>query len=52
MGLQTIGGIDMLVAQAHAQFQWWTNIRPRSGVMRTAALKRLSEFSSHEHDVV
>jgi 3-dehydroquinate dehydratase / shikimate dehydrogenase len=51
-GLQTIGGLDMLVAQAHAQFQWWTNIRPPSSVMRTAALKRLSEFSSHEHDVV
>ena len=39
MGLQTIGGLDMLVAQAHAQFQWWTNVRPPSGVMRTAALK-------------
>ena len=51
-GLQTIGGLDMLVAQAHEQFQWWTNIRPPTGVMRTAALKRLSEFSSHEHDVV
>ncbi len=23
-GLQTIGGLDMLVAQAHEQFQWWT----------------------------
>ena len=51
-GLQTIGGLDMLVAQAHEQFQWWTNIRPPAGVMRTAAIKRLSEFASHEHDVV
>ena len=51
-GCQTIGGLDMLVAQAHEQFRWWTDVHPPPGVMRTAALERLSEFSSHEHHVV
>ena len=48
---QTIGGLEMLVAQAHEQFQWWTGIKPRSGVMREAALKRLAEFVRDEHYV-
>ncbi len=26
LGCQTIGGLDMLVAQAREQFQWWTGI--------------------------
>jgi len=43
-GLQTIGGLEMLVAQAHEQFEWWTGSRPPAGVMREAALKRLAEF--------
>ncbi len=43
-GCQTIGGLEMLVAQAHEQFEWWTGTRPPSGVMREAALKRLAEF--------
>jgi shikimate 5-dehydrogenase len=51
-GLQTIGGLDMLVAQAAAQFEWWTGRRPATGIMRTAALKRLSEFTSNEDHVV
>jgi shikimate 5-dehydrogenase len=42
-GCQTIGGLDMLVAQAEEQFRWWTGTRPPSGVMRRAAVKRLSE---------
>ena len=25
-GCQTIGGLEMLVAQAHEQFQWWTDV--------------------------
>ena len=28
-GCQTIGGLDMLVAQAHEQFDWWTGVRRR-----------------------
>jgi 3-dehydroquinate dehydratase/shikimate dehydrogenase len=40
-GCRTIGGLDMLVAQAHAQFEWWTGQRPAERVMRDAALARL-----------
>jgi hypothetical protein len=29
------------VAQAHAQFEWWTGQRPAERVMRDAALARL-----------
>jgi shikimate dehydrogenase len=45
-GCQTIGGLDMLVAQAHEQFRWWTGIMPPAGVMREAAVKRLAEFAT------
>ena len=51
-GCQTIGGLDMLVAQAEEQFQWWTGMRPPAGVMREAALKRLAEFARDENYVV
>ena len=37
-GLRTLDGLPMLVAQAERQFEWWTGQRPRSGVMRDAAL--------------
>ena len=40
-GCQTIGGLDMLVAQAQAQFEWWTEQRPADRVMRDAAVARL-----------
>ena len=43
-GCQTIGGLEMLVAQAVEQFEWWTGSKPPAGVMREAALKRLAEF--------
>ncbi len=43
-GCQTIGGLEMLVAQATEQFEWWMEMKPASGVMREAALKRLAEF--------
>ena len=33
-GCETIGGLDMLVAQAQEQFHWWTGTRPPAGVMR------------------
>ena len=39
-GCQTIGGLEMLVAQAREQFQWWTGDQAASaGVMREAALE-------------
>ena len=41
-GCRTIGGLDMLVAQAQAQFEWWTGGRPADRVMREAALARLA----------
>ena len=40
-GCETIGGLDMLVAQAQAQFEWWTDQKPADRVMRDAALSRL-----------
>jgi 3-dehydroquinate dehydratase / shikimate dehydrogenase len=51
-GCQTIGGLEMLVAQAHEQFQWWTGSTPRTGVMREAALERLAEFARDENYLV
>jgi shikimate dehydrogenase len=51
-GCQAIGGLEMLVAQATEQFEWWTGTKPPSGVMREAALKRLAEFMRNENHVV
>ncbi len=51
-GCQIIGGLEMLVAQAHEQYQWWTDTRPPAGVMREAALQRLAEFTRDEHYLV
>jgi 3-dehydroquinate dehydratase/shikimate dehydrogenase len=50
-GCATIGGLEMLVAQAHEQFHWWTGVRPPAGVMRTAAEKKLLEFRADENHV-
>jgi 3-dehydroquinate dehydratase/shikimate dehydrogenase len=41
-GCQTIGGLEMLVAQAEDQSEWWTGRRPPAGLMRDAALKALA----------
>jgi len=51
-GCETIGGLDMLLAQAQEQFQWWTGTRAPVGAMRAAAVKRLSEFIRDEDHVV
>jgi 3-dehydroquinate dehydratase/shikimate dehydrogenase len=40
-GCRTVGGLDMLIAQAQAQFEWWTGQRPSDRVMRDAAMGRL-----------
>ena len=42
-GCRTIAGLDMLVAQAELQFEWWTHLKPIDGVMRQAALDALHE---------
>lgn len=52
MGCQTIGGLDMLVAQAQEQFRWWTGSQPPPGLMREAALKRLAGIARDEAHVV
>jgi shikimate dehydrogenase len=52
MQCQTIGGLEMLVAQGREQFQWWTGSKPRAGVMREAALKRLAESARDENYLV
>jgi 3-dehydroquinate dehydratase/shikimate dehydrogenase len=40
-GCDTLGGLDMLVAQAQLQFQWWTGLTPPDQVMRNAAVRAL-----------
>jgi 3-dehydroquinate dehydratase/shikimate dehydrogenase len=40
-GCDTIGGLDMLVAQAEDQSDWWVGRRPAAGLMRQAAIARL-----------
>lgn len=42
-GCRTIGGLEMLVAQAAIQFEWWTGCEAPVGVMREAAVARLGE---------
>ena len=51
-GCQALGGLEMLVAQAQEQFQWWTDVKAPKGVMREAATKRLAEFARDENYVV
>lgn len=41
-GCATLGGLEMLVAQARRQFEWWTGLSPRAEVMRAAAVRRLA----------
>ena len=40
-GCQTIGGLDMLIAQAALQFELWTGSKPDTQVMKQAALLAL-----------
>ena len=42
LGADVIGGLPMLVAQAAAQFEWWTGQRPSSPLMHDAARARLA----------
>jgi shikimate dehydrogenase len=51
-GCQTIGGIEMLVAQAEAQFERWTGACAPAGLMREAADRRLREFVTHADHLV
>ncbi len=40
-GCDTIGGLDMLVAQAARQFEWWIGSRPSGELFKAAALTAL-----------
>ena len=37
MGIPAVDGLDVLVAQAAASFQWWTGIEPPLDAMAAAA---------------
>lgn len=43
-GCRTLGGLEMLVAQAELQFEWWTGIRPLERSMRDAAVAALERI--------
>jgi 3-dehydroquinate dehydratase/shikimate dehydrogenase len=49
-GCRTVGGLDMLVAQAQAQFEWWTGERPADRAMRDAATARLHVVARERAD--
>jgi len=51
-GCRPIGGLEMLIGQAREQFHWWTGEQAPAGVMRDAALARLTEFRRDEHYVI
>jgi 3-dehydroquinate dehydratase/shikimate dehydrogenase len=42
-GCRTLDGLPMLVAQAERQFEWWTGLRPRAGLMESAAREALAQ---------
>jgi len=44
-GCETLGGLDMLVAQAAAQFTYWTGRAADPALMRAAAEERLAAFA-------
>lgn len=47
-GCLTIGGLDMLVAQAQEQAEWWTGIRPAATLLRGAACSALASNDAAE----
>jgi shikimate 5-dehydrogenase len=51
-GCDTLGGLEMLVAQAQRQFQLWTGRLPDAGVMRSAAERALEAASQSRSSFV
>jgi 3-dehydroquinate dehydratase/shikimate dehydrogenase len=47
-GCEAIGGLDMLVAQAVRQFEWWSGARPSADLLRAAALAALADQGEAE----
>ncbi len=47
LGARTLGGLGMLVYQAAAAFERWTNMEAPIGVMRSAAQLALAERAQH-----
>jgi shikimate 5-dehydrogenase len=47
-GCRTVGGLEMLVAQAARQFEWWTGVRAPRGRMHAAAIDRVTEMAGAE----
>jgi shikimate 5-dehydrogenase len=47
-GCTTIGGLDMLIAQAQEQAEWWTGMRPAAALLRAAALETLGLSETEE----
>lgn len=44
-GAETLGGLEMLVAQAVEQFRLWTGQTPRAGLMSAAAMNALRKWA-------
>jgi 3-dehydroquinate dehydratase/shikimate dehydrogenase len=51
-GCGVLGGLDMLVAQAAAQFAWWTGRQADPAVMRDAAAGALARATSGAHEAI
>ena len=52
LGPADLDGLDRLVAQAEAQFEYWTGARPAAGVMRAVAEHRQTGLVADENHVV
>lgn len=51
-GCRTLGGLDMLVAQAAVQFEWWLERPAPVGAMRDAAEARLAQLHPPTSDAL
>ena len=49
-GCETIGGLEMLVAQAVRQFEWWIGSRPPARLFTSAALAALGQGAASLED--
>jgi shikimate dehydrogenase len=47
-GCLAIGGLEMLIAQAERQFEWWTGMRPPAGLFQAAAARAAAAYSGSD----